>query len=150
MHALYFEANHRARWGTVEAADVAKVRKIEDDLLEAQRDRQETTQLLFIKGVDRKGVEARLSELADEIDRLERERLENRTATSEAARIADLMGGVQGTGVEFTVAWIDYFQSLSVEEKRELARTLTITVTKGGKGAKRLKVEGQVQHFTLP
>lgn len=149
MHALYFEANHRARWGTVEAADVAKVRKIEDDLLEAQKDRQETTQLLFIKGVDRKGVEAHLSELADLIEKLERERLENRTATSEAARIADLMTGPADPGVNFTAAWIEYFKTLSIEEKRELARTLNIEVTKGGKGAKRVAIKGEVEHFNL-
>lgn len=149
MHALYFEANHRARWGTVEAADVAKVRQIEADLLEAQRDRQETTGLLFIKGVDRKAVEARLSALADDIERLERERLENRTASSEAARIAELMRGPADTGLDFTGAWIDYFNSLSIEEKRDLARTLDIEVTKGGKGAKRLAIKGEVEHFNI-
>lgn len=139
--ALYGEANGRARWDDVEAAGVANVRQIEADLLEAQRDRQETTQLLFVKGVDRKAVERRLSDLADDIERLERERLENRTASSEAARIADLMKA-DSSGLEFTGAWIEYFDSLTVEEKRDLARTLDITVMKGGKGAKRIVIPG--------
>lgn len=147
--ALYFEANHRARWSAVEAADVDRVRAIEAELLEAQRDRQETTQHLFVRGVDKKAVEARLSELADEIEKLERERLESRTASSEAARIADLMTGPADVVTDFTAAWIDYFDSLSLEEKRDLARTLDITVTKGGKGAKRIQIKGQVEHFNL-
>ncbi|WP_341941741.1 recombinase family protein [Microbacterium sp. LWH10-1.2] len=149
MMALYFEANHRARWGTVEAADVDRVRAIEAELLEAQKDRQEATQMLFVKGVDKAVVAGELSRLDKEISRLERERLENRTASSEAARIADLMQGPTDTGTNFTGAWITYFESLTLEEKRDLARTLEITVAKGGKGAKRIAIQGEVEHFYL-
>ncbi|MFJ6534428.1 recombinase family protein [Microbacterium sp. NPDC091662] len=145
--ALYFEANKRARWSTVEAAGVEKVRQIEAELVEAQKDRQEATQLLFVKGVDKAVVTRELARLDGEITRLERERLENRTASSEAARIAELMDGVTGTGLDFTQAWVEYFDGLGIEEKRDLARTLDITVAKGGKGAKRIQIPG---HPFLP
>ncbi|MDD7929888.1 recombinase family protein [Microbacterium thalli] len=142
MMALYAEANERARAGGVEPADVAKVRQIEADLLEAQQDRAEFTGLLFVKGVDRRMVEARLAELDSTITALERARIENRTASSEAARIAELMQG-DLSGNTFTGAWIDYFGSLTVEEKRDLARALpTITVRSGGKGPGRVDIPG--------
>ncbi|WP_341974213.1 recombinase family protein [Microbacterium sp. LWO13-1.2] len=41
MMALYFEAKHSARWGTVKTADVDRVRAIEAELVEAQKERQE-------------------------------------------------------------------------------------------------------------
>jgi DNA invertase Pin-like site-specific DNA recombinase len=137
---LYYNANTAARWNPVEAAGVEKVRGIEDALTEAVRRRQATTELLFMEGVDRARVQKELTLLASTIHQLEKDRIEYRTATSEAARIGALMVGPTDSGMNFTEAWTAYFDTLTVEQKRDLARTLTVTVAKGGKGAKRVLI----------
>lgn len=138
MIALYFTARERAVDG-VEAVGVEKVRAIEATLLQAQKDRQDATELLLVKGVDRSVILKELTRLDSEITRLERERLEKRTASSEAARLAEL---IDAGPYAYMAGWLKYFESLSIEDRRELARSLDITVKKGGKGVKRLSIAG--------
>lgn len=123
-----------------EAPEVAQVREAEAGLTAALQERAEVTELLLVAGVDRKVIQKRLTDIASRIEALEAQRLRHRTASSEAARLAKLLDGTVGGALSAFPEWRAWFDGLSVDEKRDLSRTLgTITVEKGGRGWRRIK-----------
>jgi len=136
------EIYNAAKKTPLNAPEVKQVREAEEEIVSLLAQRTAATELLLLPGVDATTIRKRLAALATEIERAEAQRLKYRTASSEAARLSRLLNGdTMGDRIAAAGSWYEWFDDLSVNEKRDLARAIgTITVSKTGKTYDRLSL----------
>ncbi len=106
-------------------------------LAELDRETERVTKLALLPGVDLDVIRTRLAELAVERDALEARRAEELASGAGLAALAQLPDSGDNA-----LEWLAAFKALDEDKQREIVRSgYTVTVTKGGKGSKRVRVE---------
>ncbi|MCD5346735.1 recombinase family protein [Agromyces sp. S2-1-8] len=102
--------------------------------IEAEMSR--VTELALLPGADVSVTGARLAELAAERDELDAQRGEELAAGAGLAALATLPDSGENA-----LEWLEAWKALDSDKRREIVRSgYTVTVTKGGKGSKRVQV----------
>lgn len=129
--------------GVYEAADEpaeGRLRAVQQELASLGEQRAAATDALMEPGIDKGRVRARLAQISEAIEKAEQERTSLLSASS-GTDVRAILATLGDSG-ETAEAWLDWFQALDVERRRDIFKaTYRGRVVKGGKGAKRLVLE---------